>query len=350
MALSPKTLRIAGAVVAVAVIVGGIALYNHPEANASTQTTDDAYVQADATVVAPQVDGRIAEVKVEENQRVKAGDLLAVIDERDLKVALQAVQAQVQGADAQVQALQAQIAQQASALRQAQALVLADQANLKLAQVNRERFRNLANDGSGTVQAQQQAEAQLSVQQAALQKDQAAVEAVQQQTEVLRADLLKARASQAQAQAAQAAAELQLSYARITAPVDGTVAQRSVRVGNYVHVGAPLLVLVPLDKVYVEANYRETQLAHVYPGQPVTLTVDSLQGVQLKGRVESLGAASGVSFSAIPAHNATGNFTKIVQRLPVRISIDTDQPEAQRLRVGMSVQPRIDTSGQRSES
>ncbi len=211
----------------------------------------------------------------------------------------------------------------------------ASSANLKLAEANRSRFANLAQDGAGTVQAQQQAEAEWDVRRAARERDQAGQRAAEQQLAILRAELEKA-------QAAKADADLKLSYASVVSPLSGVVAQRNARVGGYARVGEPLLTLVPLDALYVEANFRETQMARVRVGQPVDITVDALPGVRLKGRVESLGPASGVSFSPVPPHNATGNFTKIVQRLPVRIHLEPGQEDARRLRVGMSVRPRID--------
>jgi membrane fusion protein (multidrug efflux system) len=337
-------LRMSGVLVIVAAAAGGFYLYNHAEAASPRQSTDDAYTEADLTVVSPQVSGRIAEVLVEDHQAVRPGDLLAVIDDRDLRVALDSAKAQVLSAQATIDGLEAQIARQTSAIDQADAAVDAGDAALVLARANRTRFRNLARDGSGTVQALQQAHAELQIQEATHQRDKAALAAARQQTDILRADLEKARADLAHAKAAQAAAELNLSYTRITAPVAGVVGQRSVRVGAYVTTGRPLVTLVPLDALYIEANYRETQLARVRPGQAVSFTVDGLPGVTLAGHVESLGPASGVSFSAVPPHNATGNFTKIVQRLPVRIAIDPDQPAARMLRVGMSVIPEIDVS------
>lgn len=340
----PKVVRYAGLVVIAAAAAGGFALFNRSEADAPIQETDDAYVQADLTVIAPQVSGRIGQVLVEDNQSVKPGDLLAVIDDRDQQVAVASAKAQVMSAQATIEGLEAQIGRQASLVEQAKAAVDADDASLILANANHGRFQNLAKDGSGSVQALQQAEAQLRIQEATLQRDRAALIASRQQTDILRADLQKAKAGLDQARAAEAAAELNLSYTRITAPVAGIVAERSVRVGAYVSIGRPLLTLVPLDAVYVDANFRETQLAHVRPGQRAAITVDALPGITLKGHVESLGPASGVSFSAVPPHNATGNFTKIVQRLPVRISIDPDQPGAHGLRVGMSVHPEIDIS------
>ena len=339
----PKKAKITSAVLLLAVAIGCVLYLNRPESSASSQSTKDAYVQADFTFVAPQIVGKVDQVFVEENQQVKAGDLLATIDDRDFVVAVDAAKAQVSGANASVASLEARLTQQQNAIHQAQAAVAMDKAELVLARANHERYRNLAADGSGTVQAMQQAQSQLNIRLASQEKNQAGLKAAQQQVAILQAELEKAKAALAQAQAAQAAAELKLSYTRITAPVDGTVGQKSVRVGAFVNTGTPLLAIVPLDAVYIQANYRETQLAHIQIGQTVDIKVDALPGATLKGTVESLGPASGVSYSAIAPHNATGNFTKIVQRLPLRIRVDSGQPEANKLRVGMSVVPTIQT-------
>lgn len=339
----PKKAKITSAVLLLAVAIGCVLYLNRPESSASSQSTKDAYVQADFTFVAPQIAGKVDQIFVEENQQVKAGDLLATIDDRDFVVAVDAAKAQVSGANASVASLEARLAQQQNVIHQAQAAVAMDKAELVLARVNHERYRNLAADGSGTVQAMQQAQSQLNIRLASQEKNQAGLKAAQQQVAILQAELEKAKAALAQAQAAQAAAELKLSYTRITAPVDGTVGQKSVRVGAFVNTGTPLLAIVPLDAVYIQANYRETQLAHIQIGQTVDIKVDALPGATLKGTVESLGPASGVSYSAIAPHNATGNFTKIVQRLPLRIRVDSGQPEANKLRVGMSVVPTIQT-------
>lgn len=337
----PKTARIISAVLLAAVLVASALYLNRPASSASTQSTDDAYVQADFTTVAPQVAGTVDKVLIQDNQPVKAGDLLATIDDRDFVVVVNAAKAQVEGAQATIAGLQARLILQETAIRQAQAAVAADEASFKLAQTNQARYRNLAADGSGTVQALQQAEAQLSIQLAAREKDLAGLQAARQQIGVLRADLEKAKAALSQSQSAQASAELRLSYTRITAPVDGTIGQRSVRVGAFVSAGKPLLSIVPLDAVYIAANFRETQLARVEAGHAVDIEVDALPGEVLRGVVESLGPASGASYSAVAPHNATGNFTKIVQRLPVRIRIDPDQSAAAKLRVGMSATPKI---------
>lgn len=337
----PKKAKITVAVALLSVLIGGAYYLNHHESSASTQTTDDAYVEADFTTVAAQISGNVSRVLIEDNQVVKAGDLLVTIDDRDFVVAVEAAKAQVASAEANIVSLQAQLARQDSTIRQAQATVAADEANLKLAQENQKRYRNLASDGSGTVQALQQAEAQLGTQQASLEKNHAGLLAARQQVDILKADIEKAKAALAQAKAGQESAELKLSYTRISAPVDGTIGQRSVRIGGFVNAGKPLLAIVPLDAVYITASFRETQLANVQAGQAVEIKVDALPGETLQGRVESLSPASGVSYSAVAPHNATGNFTKIVQRLPVRISINPNQATASKLRVGMSVTPTI---------
>ncbi len=337
----PKTARITCAALLLAAIVGGGFYLNRPESSAATQSTDDAYIQADFTTVAPQVSGTVDQVLVRDNQFVEVGDLLATMDDRDFVVAVDATRAQVEGAKATVVGLQARLVLQETAIRQAQAAVDADNASLALARSNRARYANLAADGSGTVQALQQAETQLSVQLAAQEKDVAGLHAARQQVGILKADIEKAKAALSLAQAGQDAAQLKLSYTRITAPVGGMVGQKSVRVGAFVAPGKPLLAIVPLDATYIAANFRETQLARVRTGNTVEIEVDALPGETLKGRVESLGPASGVSYSAVAPHNATGNFTKIVQRLPVRIRIDPGQSAAAKLRVGMSVTPKI---------
>lgn len=341
----PKKVRIISTVLLLAAAIASVLHLNRHESGASTQSTDDAYVQADFTTVAPQISGTIDKVLVEDNQAVKAGELLAIIDDRDFVIAANAAKAQVISAQASITSLKAHLSRQKTVIRQAQAAVSADDAALKLARENEIRYRNLAADGSGTMQALQQAEAQLAIQSASLEKNQAGLQLARQQIDILGADLEKARAVLAQAKTVQAAAELKLSHTRIIAPIDGTIGKKLVRVGAFVSDGKPLLVIVPLDAVYITANFRETQLAHVRTGQSVDIKVDALPGSTLKGTVESLGPASGVSYSVVAPHNATGNFTKIVQRLPVRIRINPGQSVAKNLRVGMSATPNIYVDG-----
>jgi len=280
---------------------------------------------------------------VVDHETVKAGQLLAVIDDRDEQVEVAAAQANVATAQAAIDSLHAQRDLQQSAIAQAEATLKADAASLQLAQQNLKRYQNMAHDGSGTVQDLQRAATELSTQQAAELRDRAAAQAAHQKLAVIDADQSRAGAALEAAKAALDAAQLKLSYTRINAPIAGVVGQRSLREGAYVQVGQPLLAIVPLDAVYVMANYRETQLANVAPGQSVTLSVDALPGLTFQGKVDSLGPASAVSFSPIAPHNATGNFTKIVQRLPVKIVLTPGQTGLDRLRVGMSVEPRIQT-------
>ncbi|GFO59685.1 secretion protein [Geomonas silvestris] len=338
----PKTAKIITGLVLVSVIGAGAYLLNRQPSDADQQSTDDAYVRADFTLVAPRVSGQIARVLVDDDETVKAGRVLAEIDDRDLKVALQSAQAETGAAQAAIESLKGTITRNASTIQQAQAAVRSDEASITLARANAQRYRNLSTDGAGTHQEAQHAEAQLQVHLAALDRDRAGVEAARQQTSILEADLKKAESSLARARAAQAVAELNLSYTKIIAPIDGTVARRSVREGAFVTTGTPLLALVPLDKVYIEANFRETQLARIRPGQAVSIRVDTLPGVVLQGSVASLAPASGASFAPVAPQNATGNFTKVIQRLPVRIAINPGQAASAQLRIGMSVQPTIE--------
>jgi len=331
---------------AAVIALGSLWILNRPESGAARQATDDAYVRADFTAIAPQISGAVARVAVADHQRVRAGELLVQIDDRDLRIGVQDAQAKLASASATVTALRAQIGRQQNLISQTKAAISADDASLKLAERNQERFTNLAEDGSGTLQAQQQAEAQVQIQRAARERDIAAHAASAQQQLIITAELEKAKAEVAAATAKVADAELKLSYARIVAPTDGVVDRRSARVGGYVRTGEALLTLVPLQALYIEANFRETQLAYMTPGQPVVVTVDALPNLVLRGHVDSLAPASGVSFSPVPPHNATGNFTKIVQRLPVRIALTPGQPGVDRLRVGMSVRTKIETHSQ----
>ena len=305
-------------------------------------STDDAYVKADSTTVAPKVAGYLADVLVEDNQPVHAGQVLARIDDRDLRAALDAARADVAAADATVRNLQARIILQAAEIGQAQAAIDATQARLTFAQADAERYRSLATTGAGTIQRTEQTQAARDAAAAQLRHDQAALLAAERQVPVLTTLRDQAEAQGERSRAAARQAELNLSYATITAAVDGTIGARSLRVGQYVAPGTQLMAVVPLHATYVVANYKETQLATVRVGQKVMLRVDGLPGARLKGRVDSISPASGLEFALLPPDNATGNFTKIVQRIPVRISID-DSNATGLLRAGMSVEPSIDT-------
>lgn len=337
----PTSAKIAIGVLLAALAAGSAWSLSHDEGGGSRQSTDDAYVTADFTLVAPQVAGRVAEVLVEDHQAVRKGQLLARIDDRDFVVAVDIARAELAKAEADLASARAAIAQQGSTIRRASAAIDAGAATLKYAKANAERYRDLASDGSASVQDRQQAESQTDAAAANHAADVAALAAAKQQLDVLGAQVAQARAQVARATAAVAAAELNLSYTRIEAPVDGIVGQRAVRVGAYAQAGSAMLAIVPLQHAYIEANFRETQLAKMRAGQRVTIAVDMLPGTTLTGHVESLAPASSVSFSPIAPDNATGNFTKVVQRLPVKIVIDPGQRAAQLLKVGMSVTPTV---------
>lgn len=309
------------------------------------QTTNDAFVSADFTLVVPRVAGFIKEVLVEDNQQVKAGQLLALIDDRDLRAAAQAADAETLMARAQLQNARATLERQTSVIAQAQATVVSAKAEQAFAEHELNRYNHLAGVGAGTVQNAQQARTRIDQAAARLANATAVLAAERKQVEILTAQRDAADGGLKRAQAALEMASYELSYTRIVAPQDGMVGERAVRVGAYVTPGSKLLAVVPLDKAYVVANFQETQLTNVRPGQVVQVSVDSLGGETLQGRVESIAPATGVTFASIKPDNATGNFTKVVQRIPVKIVLDPGQAQVQRLRVGMSVEARIDTAG-----
>jgi membrane fusion protein, multidrug efflux system len=306
------------------------------------ESTDDAYVKADSTIISPKVSGYIAEVPVGDNQPVKAGQLLARIEDADFRTVLDQSHADVAASDAAVRNLDAQIALQQPVIEQGTADVAAAEANLQFAQEEQARYDGLMKSGSGTIQRAQQTDAALREKIAQLQHGKSGLLAAQRKVDVLSTERAKAVAQLDRAHAIEAQAALNLSYTRIIAPVDGTVGARTLRVGQYVQAGTQLMAVVPLDAVYVVANFKETQLTYVRDGQPVEIRVDGFHGSKLRGHVDSLSPASGLEFALLPPDNATGNFTKIVQRVPVKIVLD-DHSLSGLLRPGMSAEPTINT-------
>ncbi|WP_264711620.1 HlyD family secretion protein [Limobrevibacterium gyesilva] len=305
--------------------------------------TDDAYVQADSTAIAPRVSGYIAAVLVADNQTVRAGEALARIDDRDFRTALQQATADRQTAETEIGSIDAQLALQQSTIDVAASQVAAAEAALTFARQDQARYGELARTGAGSTQQAQQTASILLQRGAALRQANAALTGARQQVDVLKAARTKAEAQLAHATAAEEQARLNLGYTVIAAPIDGVVGARALRVGQFVQAGTQLMAVVPLDAVYVVANYKETQLTNVHPGQPVTLSVDTYPGMTLSGHVDSVAPATGLQFALLPPDNATGNFTKIVQRIPVRIVLDRPQGAQGILRPGMSVEPTIDT-------
>jgi membrane fusion protein, multidrug efflux system len=307
------------------------------------ESTDDAYVQADSTIVAPKVSGYLSEVLVEDNQPVKAAQPLANIDGRDYIAALDQAKADVATAQADIENVTAALQQQQAVIAQARATVAVDQANLTYAEQENTRYGTLANQGSGSVETAQQAASRRDIASATLTRDTAAVTAAEEQVAILQAQLAKTKAALQHSEAVQQQAQLNLGYTNIVAPIDGVVGNRSLRVGEYVQAGTQLMAVVPLDAVYVVANFEETQLAGIRAGAPVSILVDTYSQATVKGRVDSIAPASGEEFALLPPDNATGNFTKIVQRIPVKIAIDPNDPLRGELRPGMSVTATVDT-------
>ena len=344
ISLRPSRRAIKRAALALVIALGVAAAtdfgYGYLTTGRYLETTDDAYVKADSTIISPKVSGYIAQVLVGDNQPVKAGQLLARIDDRDFRTALKQAQADVAGSEAAVRNLDAQLALQQPIIEQGTADVAAAEANLKFAQEERARYDDLMKTGSGTIQRAQQTDAALREKTAQLQHSQSGLLAAQRKVDVLTTDRAKAVAQLDRARAVAQQAALNLSYTTIIAPVDGTVGARSLRVGQFVQAGTQLMAVVPLNAVYVVANFKETQLTYVRNGQPVEIRIDGFRGATLRGHVDSLSPASGLEFALLPPDNATGNFTKIVQRVPVKIALD-DHSLTGLLRPGMSAEPTV---------
>jgi membrane fusion protein (multidrug efflux system) len=311
--------------------------------NAVIQTTNDAYVRAELTRLSSRVSGEVLSVGVTDFQRVKAGDLLIQIDPADYQAQVAQAEAAVAAAQAALDNLANQIELQYATIAQAQAARLSAEAMEVEARQEQERQQSLSQSESGTRQRLEQAVAAYAKAQADVRASRAVIAAQQHQLEVLQGTRKQRAADVEAAKATLAGTKLKLGYTRITAPFDGVVGERQVQPGDYVNIGTNLINVVPLPKVYVIANYKETQLTHVAPGQPVEITVDSFPREKLRGRVERIAPATGAQVALLPPDNATGNFTKVVQRIPVRIQFDDDQPLLARLVPGMSVVTSIDT-------
>jgi membrane fusion protein, multidrug efflux system len=304
--------------------------------------TDDAYVTVHYATIAPRISGQVATVSVDDNDTVKVGQVLATLDPRDNQTAVASAEAALARDSAQFNEVSANLARQPSLIEERQDDVASAGAKLAFAQANARRYGNLAATGAGSLQEHQQADTTLQQDQASLDSAQASLDAARRELTVLTAQRSAAEATVKLDHAQLDQARLNLSYTQILAPIDGTVGERSVQVGNYVSPGTTLMTVVPLDQVYIEANYREVDLLHVRSGQPVTIHLDAYR-IDLRGTVDSIPPASGASFAPIAPNNATGNFTKIVQRLPIKIVVTPGEPLAKLLRVGMSVETTIHT-------
>jgi membrane fusion protein (multidrug efflux system) len=309
-------------------------------------STDDAYVKADNTTIAPRVSGYLHQVLVGDNERVKAGQILARIDDRDFKVALDQAEADVAAAQAAIASKEAQLEVQQAVINAAKSTIDVDQAAVTFAAQDNQRYTDLAATGSGSVQNAQQAQSRIASARAVLQRDAANLISAQKQVDLLRAEIVQANAARARAEALQSQAQLNLGYTAIVAPIDGVVGNRTLRAGQFVQAGTQLMSVVPVSGAYIVANFKETQLTEVRDGQAVDIAVDMFPGQIVHGHVDSIAPASGQEFALLPPDNATGNFTKVVQRIPVKIVLDGGNNSLVALRPGMSVIPTIETHAQ----
>ncbi|MGF6227184.1 membrane fusion protein (multidrug efflux system) [Inquilinus ginsengisoli] len=333
-------LVIAGSIVALFVI-----RWDVWAGQASRQTTDNAYVRGDITPLSAQVDGYVERVAVTDFQLVKAGDLLVEIDDQDYRARVDQAAADVLGAEAAIQNLKARKDLQHAEIDQAQSVIAATQADVDRTKLELSRQQTLLGTTFGTAQRVEQAVADEKRFEATLTRNQAEFEGARRQMGVLDTQELQLRADAKAKNAALALAKTNLGYTRIIAPVDGMVGERGVRAGQYIRPGTQVISVVPLDNVWVIANYKETQLTRVAIGQKAEVTFDTFPGTTVTGRVDSIAPASGSQFSLLPPDNATGNFTKVVQRIPVKILLDPGSPLAGRLRPGMSAVATILTDG-----
>ena len=302
-----------------------------------TEKTDDAYVGGDVTVIAPKVAGFITDIRVRDNQRVRAGELLVKLDDREYRAALARAQAAVAGQQARLANLDATRRLQWAQIAQARPAIAAADAEIVRAHDDQVRYRQLTASEATSLQSLQKAEADYQKGLAAGESTRATLLSAQRQLEVIETQKRQAEAALAGAIAEQETAELNLDYTELRAPINGTVGNRSARVGSFAVVGAQLISLVPDQGLWVDANFKESQLANIRPGSLASVRADVAPGHVFHGQVVSLAPATGAQFSVLPPENATGNFTKIVQRVPVRIELEPEGAVLGILRPGLSV-------------
>jgi membrane fusion protein (multidrug efflux system) len=311
------------------------------------ETTDDAYVGGNVTTLSPHVAGFVSKIMVGDNQFVRAGQLVIELDDRDYKANLAHAEAVVQNQTAALANLHAKYALQQSMIEQAEADLAAKRAEAGYARVDATRYHALAVTSYGSLQNDQKAFAADRKAEAAVHSGEALLAAAKQRLTVIDTEIAETQASLAQAQADVHTAELNLGYTKIRSPIDGFVGNRAAQIGAYTTIGTALLSIVPAHGLWVDANFKEDQLARMEPGERVSFVADVLSGRTFTGRVLSLAPATGAIFSVIPPENATGNFTKIVQRVPVRIEVDDGDGTLGLLRPGLSTTVSVDTRSPR---
>jgi membrane fusion protein, multidrug efflux system len=338
---SRKRLLLAGAAL---VVLAAAAWYGYDywTVGRFIESTDDAYVGGDVTVIAPKVSGFITQVAVTDNQQVHAGDLLLRLDDRDYRAALAKAEAAVEAQQATLANLDATRRLQQAVIAQAQAGIASADAEITRARDDQARFRDLAAHAAASIQTAQRADADYKQAVAAGDRARATADAAARQVDVIDTQKRQTDAALAGAIADRDTARLNLGYTELRAPIDGSVGNRSARLGAYATIGAQLISIVPAQGLWVDANFKENQLARMTPGLAATISADVLPGEEFHGHVLSLAPATGAQFSILPPENATGNFTKIVQRVPVRILLDGEASRLGRLRPGLSVTADID--------
>jgi membrane fusion protein (multidrug efflux system) len=339
---SPRRLLL----IAAGVLIAAAAIYflvNYLLVGQYFVSTDDAYIEVDSAMVASKVSGYVKDVAVNDDQPVPAGALLVEIDPRDYQAAFAAAQADAAAAQAMIANDKAALSLNAAKIQAAQATLDGDNARLSFAVANQRRYAHLSATGASPIQTADQATTDLATARAAVANDMAALLGANRQVDVLNAQAAQAQAAAQQAQARVDTAQLNLSHTKLFAPFAGIVGNKTVATGDYVQPGTQMLAIVPVSQVYVTANYKETQITHLRAGQHVRVTVDAYPDLKVTGVVDSIAPASGQEFALLPPDNATGNFTKVVQRVPVKIDLNLTPETIGLLRPGMSVEPAIDT-------
>ena len=332
-----------GVVAVLAVFFIGRALISYLTHGRYLISTDDAYVGSKMSIISPRVSGHVVEVMVVTNQLVKAGDLLAKIDDGDYKLALSAAEQKIETQKSTLARIDRQIEQQTAVLAQLRAQISASEADAQRASNDFERAQKLAEADFSSRAKLDGARADRDRTQATLLASQANLKAAESGIDVLRAQKIETEHLMAELETAAAKARRDLAFTEVRAPLDGTVGNKSIEVGKLVQPGTALMAIVPLDSVFVDANVKETQLGKVKAGMKAELHVDAFPDRLIEGKVISVSPATGAQFSLLPPENATGNFTKIVQRVPVRIAVPSDVAKEGWLRPGLSVVVDIDT-------
>jgi membrane fusion protein (multidrug efflux system) len=313
------------------------------------EDTDDAYIGGDVTVIGPKVAGYIEEVLVTDNQQVHAGDVLVRLDSRDYRASLAKAEGAVAAEEALLANLDATEQLQQAVISQARAGIDATGAEMSRARDDNARYKRLVGSSAVSVESAQRADATFKTAQALSARAQAELLATQRQLNVIATQKQQARAALMQAHAERDIARLNLGYTELRAPIDGVIGNRRARVGAYAVAGSQLLSVVPASGLWVDANFKEDQLRLMVPGQRVSIRADVLPGREFHGHLDSLAPATGAQFSVLPPENATGNFTKIVQRVPVRIILDPADAILGHLRPGLSVTASVDTKAEGKE-